>query len=244
MTMPLVVSWGGGVNSTAMLVGMQQRGILPNHILFADTGGEKPETYEFRETLRQWLYKVDFPPIHTVYNDGMYGKLETECLEKKSLPSIAYGFKSCSDKYKRRPQEKTLELYYPTGQLRMAVGYDAGESRRATWDETARYQYWFPLIEWGWDRARCVEAITSAGLPIPVKSACFYCPSSKKSEVEWLAKNHPDLFERATAMERNANLTTIKGLGRRYSWQEMIEDKTIRDIEQPRLPCMCFDGEE
>jgi hypothetical protein len=40
---PLIVTWGGGVNSTAMLVGMKQRGIRPDRILFADTGGEKPD---------------------------------------------------------------------------------------------------------------------------------------------------------------------------------------------------------
>ena len=36
----LVVSFGGGTNSTAMLVGMSERGIIPDAILFADTGGE------------------------------------------------------------------------------------------------------------------------------------------------------------------------------------------------------------
>jgi hypothetical protein len=245
MSLPLVVSWGGGVNSTAMLIGMMERGIRPNWILFADTGGEKPETYEFRTRLGSWLFKAGFPPIATVYNDGMYGQLETECLEKHTLPSIAFGFKSCSDKYKRRPQEKALRLYFPNGeQIRMAIGFDAGESRRATYTETQRYQYWFPLIEWGWDREKCIEAIGRAGLPVPVKSACFFCPSSKKAEVLALAKEHPDLFARATAMERNANLTTIKGLGRSYSWDQLVADKTLKAIEQPSLPCMCFDGEE
>ena len=45
MTGPLVVSYGMGVDSTAMLIGMAQRSIRPDLILFADTGGEKPETY-------------------------------------------------------------------------------------------------------------------------------------------------------------------------------------------------------
>lgn len=41
---PLVVAYGLGVNSTAMLVEFARRGIRPDLILFADTGGEKPET--------------------------------------------------------------------------------------------------------------------------------------------------------------------------------------------------------
>lgn len=241
---PLVVSWGGGVNSTAMLIGMHERGIYPNLVLFADTGGEKPETYEYRDVFDDWLIAHGMRSIITVRNDGMYVTLENNCLQKQMLPSIAYGFKSCSDKYKRRPQEKFERLMFPTQQLRKAIGYDAGESRRATWDETSRYIYWFPLIEWGWDRDTCVKTIEAAGLPVPIKSACFFCPSSRKAEVEWLAKTHPDLFDRATAMERNANLTAIKGLGRRYSWSQLIADKTLRAIEQPALPCMCFDGED
>jgi 3'-phosphoadenosine 5'-phosphosulfate sulfotransferase (PAPS reductase)/FAD synthetase len=51
---PLVVSFGGGVNSAAMLVGMKERGITPSLIIFADTGGEKPETYSFVSQMSEW----------------------------------------------------------------------------------------------------------------------------------------------------------------------------------------------
>ena len=44
-TWPLVVAYGLGVNSTALLVEFVKRDIRPDLILFADTGGEKPETY-------------------------------------------------------------------------------------------------------------------------------------------------------------------------------------------------------
>ena len=43
---PLVVSYGLGVDSTAMLIHLQQQGIRPDLILFADTGGV---TFHFRE---------------------------------------------------------------------------------------------------------------------------------------------------------------------------------------------------
>ena len=42
---PLVVSYGAGVDSTAMLVGLRRLGVVPDAVLFADTGGEKPATY-------------------------------------------------------------------------------------------------------------------------------------------------------------------------------------------------------
>ena len=240
---PLVASWGGGVNSTAMLIGMQQRSVIPDLILFADTGGEKPETYHFSELFNRWLITHGMPILHMVANDGMYGTLENECLQSHNLPSIAYGFKSCSDKYKRRPIQKAIQRLSELSEVTVAIGIDAGEQHRAKAD-TQYGATWFPLIEWGWDREACIAAIEAAGLPVPIKSACFFCPSSRKKEVLWLADTHPDLFARAVAMERNADLTTIKGLGRRYSWEQLEKDRTLREIEQPMLPCMCFDGED
>ena len=50
-----VVSFGGGTNSTAMIIGMYLHKIPIDLILFADTGGEQPHTYEFIETFNGWL---------------------------------------------------------------------------------------------------------------------------------------------------------------------------------------------
>ena len=43
-----VVGYGGGTNSTAMLIGLWQRRIPVDLILFADPGGEQPHTYSFK----------------------------------------------------------------------------------------------------------------------------------------------------------------------------------------------------
>ena len=52
---PLRVSYGVGVDSTAMLIGLNRLGIRPDLILFADTGGEMPETYEYLPIIGRWL---------------------------------------------------------------------------------------------------------------------------------------------------------------------------------------------
>ena len=81
---------------------------------------------------------------------------------------------------------------------------------------------WYPLMEWGWDRAACMQAIEDAGLSQPGKSSCFFCPSMRAEEIIHLRGHHPDLFRRAIALEDNArpNLKTVQGLGRSYSWKE------------------------
>lgn len=249
-TTSTIVSWGGGVNSTAMLIGMEERGELPEAILFADPGAEQPFTYTYRETVNAWLRAHAWPEITTVQNDGQYGTLEAECLAKNTLPSIVFGFKSCSDKYKRRPQTKWLKAHYADlSALTLCIGFDADEPHRAENGAKSAdaYARRFPLIEWGWGRAECVRAIERAGLEVPPKSACFFCPSSRKREVRELAQDHPDLLRRALAMEENARATCtqVKGLGRHWSWQSLI----AADAAQPDLfevqietPCGCWDG--
>ena len=56
-----VVSFGGGTNSTAMIIGMYLHKIPIDLILFADTGGEQPHTYEFMGTFNEWLVKHGIP---------------------------------------------------------------------------------------------------------------------------------------------------------------------------------------
>jgi hypothetical protein len=237
----------------AALVGMDERNIHPEVITFADTGAEKPETYAYIETMNDWLKERDWPLITIVKNDGMYAGLEDNCLRKNMLPSLAYGFKSCSDKYKRRPQDKFIKEwakqrgYWDQVKITKVIGFDAGEPHRMGNFEDEHFDYWYPLVEWGWHRGDCIEAIQRSGLPVPMKSSCFFCPASRKNEIKWLAQNHPDLFARAVAMERNANLETIKGLGRRFSWEEFVkaeESQFNLFPESPQIPCMCFDGEE
>lgn len=271
---PLVVAYGLGVDSTAMLVEFATRGIRPDLILFADTGGEKPETYRYLSVIRPYLQSVGFPDVVVVRYQpkrALYRTLEEQCLHTGTLPSLAYGGKSCSLKYKRAPQDRYILSVYPpadfvargkrvvraigfeAGEQRRryahvvkAIGLDAGEERRLTWAKQAPaeqgqdrkkrlsreawldqhyFVYYYPLLEWGYDRERCKQVIAAAGLPEPVKSACFYCPASKKPEILWLEENHPELMRRALEIERNAlpKLTSVKGLGRSYAWCDFLK---------------------
>lgn len=67
---PIVVSFGGGTNSTAMLIAMVLKGIKPDLILFADTGGELPETYQWISVFSDWLQGQGFPSITVVEKGG------------------------------------------------------------------------------------------------------------------------------------------------------------------------------
>ncbi len=96
---PLVVAYGLGVDSTAMLIGLKYRGVQPDLILFADVGGEKPETYLYAPIFRQWLRDADFPQFEVVrYRPPLapYESLYGNCWENHTLPSLAFSHRPIS----------------------------------------------------------------------------------------------------------------------------------------------------
>ena len=256
MDAPIVWSCGYGTNSTALAVGLVEHGETYDLAMFADTGGERPELYAYRKILDDYLLHHGLPPVMTVWKkraDQTRLTLERDCIEQHSLPSIAYGFKTCSQKYKIQPQEKVLNNWMPAvqaweqgKQVVKLVGYDADEIHRSQrYQGDNKYSLRFPLIEWGWGREECKAAIERAGLLQPGKSACFFCPSSKKRDIKDLADKHPDLMARALAMEANAELTMIKGLGRYFAWADIVKahrDQLDMFSEPPEIMCACYDG--
>lgn len=221
--MKKIVSFGGGTNSTAVLINMVNKQIIPDEILFADTGGEHLYTYEFIKELNYWLISKGFPEIKTLRYANKNGDeltLEQDCLNNNTIPPIAFGWKTCSQKFKINPIEKYIKKQYPNEKIQMWVGFDAGEQRRVKDNPNQNFENYFPLIEWGWNRNKCVEVILEAGLTLPGKSSCFFCPNMKKNEI---LKLSDDLKERVINMEKNATkLAELKGLGRNKSWTELI----------------------
>lgn len=227
---PLVVAYGMGVDSTALLVGLRNRDTRPDAILFADTGAEKPETYAFEAPMQEWLRREGFPPITTVRyvpqrfkNWPPYYTLEDNCLTNGTLPGISFGPATCSVKWKQQPQHKWAQQWEPARAAWAAgmtvtklIGFDASPAdRRRTYvpEGERHYAYGYPLQDWGWDRAECQRQITAAGLPVPPKSSCFFCLAMKPHEVRALG---PDLLRRIVVMEARAKprLTTTEGLWR------------------------------
>lgn len=280
----LVVCFGGGVDSTAMLVALHVARIVPDVITFADTGGEKPETLAHVDRMQAVLESWGFPRISVVRKatkaDTGYADLEGNCTSNETLPSLAFGMKSCSIKWKQGPQDQFLKgaksgpnacdphpLWLETQaagvRLLKLIGYDSGKAdlRRSKKAITADadFDYAYPLQTLGWTRAECVAAIVEHLGPsfVPVKSACFFCPASQKWELYWLAANHPELFERALALERRAltgrhsrfdvvefgdtwealvanadrfpSTNTTVGLGRKFAWNQWARVNGVVD---------------
>lgn len=249
--MKQVISYGAGTNSTAMTIDMVNCGAQIDAVVFADTGGERPATYHHIKMFSAWLVDRGYPAIETVrriakVGDKIAETLEEECLMRGQLPGIAYGFGSCSDKWKQQPFKKWLKAK-GWEDVTVCIGFDAGEPYRAErgdlFEEGYKKRYW--LIERNMGRRECIAVIDAAGIARPGKSACFFCPSSKRHEIIALQREHPHLLERALKMERSADLTVLKGLGRSWSWADLIDANDAQmDLFECLIgtPCGCFDG--
>ena len=249
-----IVAYGGGTDSTAMIIECARRGIKIDHILFADTGGEKPHTYQYIKTFSNWCVKNGIPEIVTVKKAGNGETLEENCLRIGMLPSIAYGFKTCSQKYKIQPQDKYFnnlpdakKIWKSGGKLTKFIGYDATEHHRVARSklrQDKKYNFAYPLYDWGITRKQCIEIIQSEGLCLPGKSACFFCPMSRPTEIRQLNHNYPYLMERALKMEQNAKLTKLKGLAINAKWSDIISNTELFEDEfslVPEMICECYE---
>ena len=99
---PSVLSYGIGVDSTALLIELHARGQAPDLVLSADTGNEKPETYDYLDIIRPWMRDrgirfelVSYVPKRFKHWPPYFGILEM-CLTNATLPSKSLGGSSCS----------------------------------------------------------------------------------------------------------------------------------------------------
>ncbi|WP_258048326.1 hypothetical protein [Sphingomonas citri] len=229
---PVVLAYGIGVDSTALLVELVARGQKPDLVLSADTGVEKPATYAYLDVIRPWMDAhgirhelVSYTPKRFKHWPPYYGLLEM-CLTNATLPSKSLGGSSCSLKYKKAPQDAFLASWQPAkdawarGQrVVRLIGYDAGprdtlRANHALSIEDPLYDCRSPLREWGWDRDACVARIVAEGLPVPPKSACWLCIANRPEEIRELPRWCLRLIVLVEARAA-PRLHTVEGLWRR-----------------------------
>lgn len=220
---PLAVSFGAGVDASAVLAHFANIGLVPDGIYFAHTGGEKPETYRHLEDFSAWLAARGMPPVEEISYRTRLGTaltLEQYCYETGNLPGFAMGAPSCSTKFKgsqldahvwRQPWARAAAA--AGRRVTRVIGFDASPddlnravkaAAGAPAQASARYRFWYPLQDLGWDRARCIAELARLRAPVPPKSACFYCAASRPHELLELAISHPDLAVRCVALEAQA----------------------------------------
>lgn len=204
---PWGINFGGGLNSTALIIECRRRDLRPDWILFADTGSERPETYAHVARMTEWCHGwTEITVVRWIRRDGSFEPLHENCLRTNHFPSKAYGFAGCTSKWKVQPMERWRKEHgFDRGAF--AVGYDAGEKRRLTKacqrGDAPGMIAWYPLAAWGIDRPGCQTIVDSEGIAV-AKSSCFNCPNLRPEEREELATSHPDLHAISVEIQSRA----------------------------------------
>jgi len=189
-----MISFGGGVNSVAMTIMLVNDG-WRGPIVFADTGGEHPETYCYLTYFGKWLAErgmeiTRLEPGSKWHRGPASMPLEDYCLEAGLVPFMAARW--CSREWKREPLERWRTEH---GIDTTLIGFCADETRRMRVDSTVRYPLEYTT------RGECGRIIQAEGLAVPPKSSCFFCPMQTNDEWKRLWFDHPALYKRAELME-------------------------------------------
>lgn len=217
-----VLSLGAGVQSSTLLL-MMLDGLIeePDCAIFADTGNEPKEVYEWLDYL---IEKVDNRfPIYIVKYDKFNGDIVSDMLSPNrkfaSVPfymrdennKIRMGRRQCSREYKIEPLRiKIKELV--GGSLRgkfvdTVIGISYDEAGRAKVPRNKWQQHSYPFIENKISRDDCKKWMKDNGYPIPPRSACIICPFHSNQEWIDMKNNHPEQFEEAIKFENELQKT-------------------------------------
>ena len=194
--METILSFGGGVQTTALAILICQGKVKADKAIFADTGAEKPETYWYIENYMKPMLVDTGIPLQIVRSElpseqpDLYGFLW------KHRDIVGVQQRRCTDHFKLRPIRKAVGR-----EVHFLIGFSADEISRTKKKRTYWAEESYPLIELGLTGADCQRLISSEGMTIPLKSSCYICPFQPPFEWHWLKSNHPDLFQKALDLE-------------------------------------------
>ena len=226
----------GGKDSSALAVFM--RDTVPDmEYFFCDTGAELPETYEYLSRLEVVLGK---PIARLNANKGFDHWFE---MFRGALPSPQMRW--CTNYMKIKP----LEDWIGDEPAISYVAIRADEANRKGYVSTKpNIETRFPFIDAKIDHDGVMNILSDAGIGLPdyyewrTRSGCYFCFFQRKAEWIGLADRHPELFERAVAIEQkvlqdagvdgDADFTSTAMKGRQYTWsggETLIELRNRRD---------------
>ena len=195
-----ILSLGAGVNSTAILALKALGQVDFQEVVFANTGGELPETYQFIEKkIKPFCVnqKINYVEIKRE-GDTLYDYY----FKHQIIPTRMY--RHCTDKFKIQPLKKYALSRCQGEDVTFIIGFAKGEENRAK-NFCLKTNVEFPLIDLGIDREECKYLCQKVFGKVPNKSGCHFCPYTKVRNWKWLNRNHPDLFQKDIALERNCS---------------------------------------
>ena len=212
--MKYVISYGGGVQSTALVILSMRRQWPVDEIVHVDLlAAESPRTREYVEYIRNWL-RDEYGREITVIERDLYGDM----LANPSFTPVPWHGRrqkfmlrrQCTREYKVVPIQRYLTQKYPQALIKLMLGISADEWTRMRQSSHSRIEHVYPLVEEMITRRHCLEIIRDAGLDLPAKSSCWFCPYRSTGSQWALIRQYPHLAEMARMLEDRINTARVE----------------------------------
>lgn len=232
-----VLSYGGGAQSTALLLMALKgeiNGVIPDYIIFSDTGWEPKSVYDWIDKVNNYIKKtfgreiiftnggniredllnavkhgkrVASLPFYTLNDDGERGMVMRQCTMEYKIQPIKRKIKELLG-YKKNERVKEI--------VHIWKGISTDEIQRVKPMKEKWLVAEHPLVDIvNMDRSACVAYVEREGLGTPPKSSCIGCPFH--DDTVWLEMKKHDP----------------------KSWNDAVYiDKMIRNM--PKLKSQCF----
>ena len=193
-----VLSFGAGVQTQWLLKYMTPFLKTVKHvIIFADTGSEMPETYEYvKKYTIPWCkeHNLNFMIVREHGKDGHY-EWYTDLKESNGLGLYEWYYdlgrcptvesRTCTNEFKLKPIKRYLREHYGVSArhpANMYIGFSIDEVHRINPPKAKYFTNIFPLVDGykdlkgGIDRTMCNDLTVKSGWPVAPASGCFCCP--------------------------------------------------------------------
>lgn len=235
-----VFSFGGGVQSNAVLALAASGVIRVDAFIFANVGddSENPATIEYVNNVskpfaeRHGLAFIEVQAQHKGEPDTLLKAIHRRS-RAVPIPAVPEDggplMRNCTVDFKIEVINRYLKRVYPGGHVRVGIGFSTDEWQRARdtdWHNAHGgpdgqrvkmgywRQNWYPLLDLRHSRNACHRIIQDAGLPIAPKSSCYFCPFHRRGEWVEMKAREPELFERACQVDDLIRERTLKLRGR------------------------------
>lgn len=222
-----ILSYGGGVQSFALAILSAHGAIDYDTLIFANVGddSEHPDSLRHIREIQQpyieaaGLRFVELQPTKRTL-------LQHVQQSQRSIPipvvlqSTAHGRRVCTTDYKIKVVDRYMRkiLKQKTYTVGLGISMDEFQRARSAKDDKMPHRTRdYPLIRLRLSRDDCKQIILNEGLPIPPKSACWFCPFQKRQQWQKLHDEQPVLFAQAVALEQTVQVRRST-LGRDTVW--------------------------